>query len=131
MLMSLFQLSLNVSDVEAAVEFYTKLFGVGPAKQRPGYANFVVADPPLKFIVIENEGAPGTINHLGVEVADTEAVVAATHRLAELGLPLKVDDTHTCCYATQDKVWTSDPDSVAWETYTVLAATEEFGARAH
>ena len=129
--MSLFQLSLNVSDVDAAVEFYTKLFGVGPAKQRPGYANFVVADPTLKFIVIENEGEPGSINHLGFEVADTDAVVAATHRLAELGLPFKVDDTHTCCYATQDKVWTSDPDNVPWETYTVLAATEEFGARAH
>ena len=129
--MSLFQLSLNVSDVEVAVEFYTKLFGVGPAKQRPGYANFLVADPPLKFIVIENEGTPGTINHLGFEVADTDAVVAATHRLAELGLPFKVDETHTCCYATQDKVWTSDPDSVPWETYTVLANVEEFGARAH
>lgn len=129
--MSLFQLSLNVSDVEVAVEFYTKLFGVAPAKHRPGYANFVVADPPLKLIVIENEGEPGTINHLGVEVADTDAVVDATHRLAELGLPFKVDDTHTCCYATQDKVWTSDPDSVLWETYTVLADTEEFGARAH
>lgn len=129
--MSLFQLSLNVRDVEAAVEFYTKLFGVGPAKHRPGYANFVVADPPLKLIVIEHEGEPGTINHLGVEVADTDAVVAATHRLAELGLPFKVDDTHTCCYATQDKVWTHDPDDVPWETYTVLEATDEFGARAH
>jgi catechol 2,3-dioxygenase-like lactoylglutathione lyase family enzyme len=129
--MSLFQLSLNVRDVDAAVAFYTKLFGVGPAKQRPGYANFVVADPPLKFIVIENEGEPGTINHLGFEVADTDAVVAATQRLAALGLPFKVDDTHTCCYATQDKVWTNDPDDVPWETYTVLAATEEFGARAH
>jgi len=129
--MSLFQLSVNVSDVEAAVEFYTKLFGTGPAKHRPGYANFVVSDPPLKFIVIENEGEPGTINHLGFEVADTDAVVAATHRLAELGLPFKVDDTHTCCYATQDKVWTRDPDGVPWETYAVLGATEEFGARAH
>lgn len=129
--MSLFQLSINVRDVDAAVEFYTKLFGVGPAKQRPGYANFVVADPPLKFIVIENEGEPGTINHLGVEVADAEAVVAATHRLAELGLAFRVDETHTCCYATQDKVWTSDPDQVPWETYTVVADTADFGARAH
>jgi catechol 2,3-dioxygenase-like lactoylglutathione lyase family enzyme len=128
--MSLFQLSINVRDVDAAVEFYSKLFGVGPAKQRPGYANFVVADPPLKFIVIENEGEPGTINHLGVEVADAEAV-AATHRLAALGLPFRVDETHTCCYATQDKVWTHDPDQVPWETYTVVADTEEFGARAH
>lgn len=129
--MSLFQLSLNVSDVDAAVVFYTKLFGVAPAKQRPGYANFVVADPPLKFIVIENEGEPGTINHLGVEVDDAKDVVAATYRLAELGLPFKVDETHTCCYATQDKVWTNDPDDVPWETYTVLAPADEFGARAH
>lgn len=129
--MSLFQISINVRDVEAAVGFYSKLFGVEPAKQRPGYANFVVTDPPLKFIVIEDEGEPGTINHVGIEVADTEAVVAATHRLAELGLPFKVDDTHTCCYATQDKVWTQDPDGVPWETYTVVADTADFGARAH
>ena len=129
--MSLFQISINVRDVEAAVGFYSKLFGVAPAKQRPGYANFVVADPPLKFIVIEDEGEPGTINHVGIEVADIKAVVAATQRLAELGLPFKVDDTHTCCYATQDKVWTQDPDGVPWETYTVVADTAEFGARAH
>ncbi len=129
--MSVFQLSINVGDLEAAVGFYSKLFGVEPAKHRPGYANFVVADPPLKLIVIEGEGEPGTINHVGIEVGDTDAVVAATHRLAELGLPFKVDDTHTCCYATQDKVWTQDPDGVPWETYTVVAETAEFGARAH
>jgi catechol 2,3-dioxygenase-like lactoylglutathione lyase family enzyme len=129
--MSRFQISINVADANAAVGFYSKLFGVSPAKQRPGYANFVVADPPLKLIVIEGEGEPGTINHVGIEVADTDAVVASTHRLAELGLPFKVDDTHTCCYATQDKVWTQDPDGVPWETYTVLDDAEHFGARAH
>ena len=129
--MSLFQLSINVSDVEAAVKFYTKLFGVEPAKHRPGYANFVIADPPLKLIVIEGEGEPGTINHVGVEVLDTDAVVAATHHLAGQGLPFRVDDTHTCCYATQDKVWTADPDGMPWETYSVVADAAEFGARAH
>jgi catechol 2,3-dioxygenase-like lactoylglutathione lyase family enzyme len=129
--MSRFQLSINVADADAAVGFYSKLFGVEPTKQRPGYANFVVADPPLKLIVIEGEGEPGTINHVGIEVEGTDAVVAATHRLAERGLPFKVDDTHTCCYATQDKVWTQDPDGVPWETYTVLDDTEQFGARAH
>lgn len=129
--MSRFQISLNVRDVETAVGFYSKLFGVEPVKHRPGYANFVVADPPLKLIVIENERAPGTINHVGIEVDDTDAVVAATHRLAENGLPFKVDDTHSCCYATQDKVWTQDPDGVPWETYTVVAEEEQFGARAH
>jgi catechol 2,3-dioxygenase-like lactoylglutathione lyase family enzyme len=128
---SRFQLSLNVRDVEAAVGFYSKLFGVEPAKHRPGYANFVVDDPPLKLVVIEGEGEPGTINHVGIEVAGTDKVVAATHQLAQRGLPFKVDDTHTCCYATQDKVWTQDPDGVPWETYTVVAEAEQFGARAH
>lgn len=129
--MSRFQLSLNVRDVDVAVAFYTKLFGVEPAKHRPGYANFVVADPPLKLVVIEDEGDPGTINHVGIEVDGTDAVIDQTQRLAALDLPMRVDDTHTCCYATQDKVWTQDPDGVPWETYTVLAATDEFGARAH
>ena len=129
--MSLFQLSINVRDVEEAVVFYEKFFGVAPAKHRPGYANFVVADPPLKLIVIEGEGQPGTINHVGIEVADTDAVVAETRRIADIGLPFKVDDTHTCCFATQDKVWSRDPDGVPWEIYTVLADTAEFGARAH
>ena len=129
--MSRFQLSLNVRDVEAAVAFYTKLFGVEPAKHRPGYANFVVADPPMKLVVIEDEGEPGTINHVGIEVDDTAEVIDQTQRLAALDLPVKIDDTHTCCYATQDKVWTQDPDGAPWETYTVLEATDEFGARAH
>ena len=129
--MSRFQLSINVADADAAVDFYSKLLGVAPAKRQPGYANFVVADPPLKLVVIEGEGEPGTINHVGIEVDGTDAVVTATHRLAELGLPFKVDDTHTCCYATQDKVWTQDPDGVPWETYTVVDDTEHFGARAH
>ena len=124
-------MSLNVSDVDAAVVFYTKLFGVGPAKRRPGYANFVVADPPMKLIVIENEGVPGTINHVGIEVADSATVVAETQRIAEIGLDFGVDDTHTCCFATQDKVSTADPDGVPWEVYTVVADADVFGAAAH
>ena len=129
--MSRFQLSLNVRDVDAAVEFYTKLFGVGPVKFQPGYANFVVADPPMKLVVIENEGEPGTINHVGFEVDDTDAVIAETHRLAELDLVHKVDEAHTCCFAEQAKVWTQDADGVPWEIYTVIADAEMFGARAH
>lgn len=129
--MSRFQLSINVRDVDEAVAFYQQLFGVPAAKRKPGYANFVVADPPLKLVLIEGEGAPGTLNHVGIEVADTAVVVAETQRIAELGLPYKVDDTHTCCHATQDKVWSRDPDRVPWEIYTVLSDTEEFGARAH
>jgi len=129
--MSRFQLSLNVADVDQAVAFYRRLFGAEPAKHEPGYANFVVDDPPLKLVVIEDEGDPGTINHLGIEVEGTDTVAAETGRLSEAGLPTRVDDTHTCCFATQDKVWTIDADGAPWEIYTVVADTEVFGARAH
>ena len=126
--MSRFQLSVNVADVDAAVDFYTKLFGVPPAKHRPGYANFVVADPPMKFIVVEEEGEPGTINHLGIEHESGEDVAAETRRIAAAGLEVELDDPHTCCYATQEKGWTRDADGLPWEIYTVVADTTNFGA---
>ena len=126
--MSRFQLSLNVDDVEASVQFYSKLFGVGPAKHREGYANFVLEDPPMKLVVIENEGTPGTINHVGIEYGTGEQVAAETARVASLGLPVEVDDPHTCCFATQEKAWTQDVDGVPWELYTVVADTTGFGA---
>ena len=125
---SRFQLSLNVDDVEASVQFYTKLLGVEPSKHRPGYANFVVANPPLKLIVIENEGEPGSINHVGIEYESGDEVAAETSRIAELGLPVEVDDVHTCCFATQEKAWTKDNDNVPWELYTVTEDTPHFGA---
>lgn len=126
--MSRFQLSINVDDVDASVEYYTKLFGVGPAKHRPGYANFVVVDPPLKLIVIENEGAPGSLNHVGIEFESGDEVAAETSRVADAGLAVEVDDPHTCCFATQEKAWTQDVDGVPWELYTVVADTAGFGA---
>src|SRR5260370_10388976 len=81
------QLAINVDDLDESISFYTKLFGAEPAKIRPGYANFAIADPPLKLILMENRGDGGTLNHLGVEVADTEAVDAEQRRLGEVGLP--------------------------------------------
>jgi catechol 2,3-dioxygenase-like lactoylglutathione lyase family enzyme len=122
------QLALNVSDVDAAVVFYSKLFGAEPAKRRPGYANFAIADPPLKLVLLESAGADargagtaGALNHLGVEVASTEEVTEATTRLAEAGLATAPEENTTCCYAVQDKVWVNDPDGAPWEVYTVLA----------
>jgi len=129
--MSRFQLSLNVADVDSSVEFYTKLFGVGPSKHRDGYANFVVEDPPLKLIVIESEGESGSINHVGIEYESGTDVATQTERIAALDLPVKVDDPHTCCYATQEKAWTVDKDGVPWELYTVVEDTEDFGANPH
>jgi catechol 2,3-dioxygenase-like lactoylglutathione lyase family enzyme len=126
--MSRVQLALNVSDLEAAVDFYSKLFGAEPAKRRPGYANFAIAEPPLKLVLLENTAAGGgTLNHLGVEVPSTDEVTAATRRLSGEGLATDTEENITCCYAVQDKVWVSDPDGARWEVYTVLADSQEFG----
>ena len=119
--MSRVQLAINVSDIDAAIQFYTKLFGVGPAKVREGYANFAVADPPLKLVLIEGGGVPGSLNHLGVEVGSTDEVSAAIMRLQAEGLTTDVEEQTTCCYAVQDKVWVHGPDAEPWEVYTVLA----------
>jgi catechol 2,3-dioxygenase-like lactoylglutathione lyase family enzyme len=120
--MSRVQLALNVTDVDAAVEFYRRVFRTEPAKRRPGYANFAIQDPPLKLVLIENpEAKGGTLNHLGVEVASTEEVGRAAAHLRGAGFALRQEDEVTCCHAVQDKVWVSDPDGAPWEFYTVLA----------
>jgi catechol 2,3-dioxygenase-like lactoylglutathione lyase family enzyme len=121
------QLALNVDDLESAVAFYSKLFGVEPAKRRPGYANFAVAQPPLKLVLLENPGKGGTLNHLGVEVGSTETVHAEIARLAEEGLFTEEEMGTTCCFATQDKVWVTAPGGERWEVYTVLADSDTFG----
>lgn len=127
--MSRMQLALNVADIDAAVDFYRKLFGAEPAKRRPGYANFAIAEPPLKLVLIENkdrnEGITGALNHLGVEVDDPAEVAAAADRFAGQRLDTLVQENTTCCYALQDKVWVSDPDGAPWEFYTVLADAPE------
>ena len=123
--MSRVQLALNVADLDEAIAFYSKLFATEPAKVRPGYANFAVVDPPLKLVLIEDANqAPGTLNHLGVEVATTGEVSAAQARLAGAGLATAVEEQTACCYAVQDKVWVDGPGGEPWEIYTVLADTE-------
>jgi catechol 2,3-dioxygenase-like lactoylglutathione lyase family enzyme len=124
--MSRFQLALNVADIDSAVEFYSTLFGTEPAKRRPGYANFAVADPPLKLVLMESGGArgrgvEGALSHLGVEVETPDEVVMASGRLSGEGLATEVQDQITCCFAVQDKVWVEDPDGTPWEVYAVLA----------
>lgn len=119
--MSRVQLALNVDDIEAAVTFYSQLFDAEPAKRRPGYANFSLEEPALKLVLIENPGQGGSLNHLGVEVASTDEVVAATRKFTAAGLPTRVEDGTTCCYALQDKVWVTGPGGEPWEVYTVLA----------
>jgi catechol 2,3-dioxygenase-like lactoylglutathione lyase family enzyme len=119
--MSRVQLALNVSDIDEAIAFYSKLFATEPAKVRPGYANFSIDEPPLKLVLVEGHGQPGSLNHLGVEVESTAEVGAATERLAATGLATATEDGVTCCFALQDKVWVDGPDREPWEIYTVLA----------
>jgi len=120
--MSRVQLALRVADLEASVAFYSKLFGAEPAKRRPGYANFAIAEPPLKLVLLEGaQGEPTRMDHLGVEVETTGEVAAATGRLAAAGLATATEEDTACCYAVQDKVWVTGPGSEPWEVYVVKA----------
>ncbi|MFY9781915.1 MAG: ArsI/CadI family heavy metal resistance metalloenzyme [Acidimicrobiales bacterium] len=118
--MSRVQLALNVSNLEEAIEFYSRFFNTEPAKVRNGYANFAIDEPPLKLVLMENEGAPGSLNHLGVEVFSTDEVVAASKYLSSVGMATRVEESTTCCFAVQDKVWVDGVDGSPWEVYTVL-----------
>ena len=118
--MSRVQLALRVADLEGSVAFYSKLFGAEPAKRRPGYANFAIAEPPLKLVLIEGRrGEPTRMDHLGVEVETTEEVASTASRLAAEGLPTATEDNTACCYAVQDKVWVTGPGGEPWEVYVV------------
>ncbi|MGW5386112.1 ArsI/CadI family heavy metal resistance metalloenzyme [Nocardia sp. NPDC003963] len=125
--MSRIQLALNVDDLETAIGFYSTLFGTEPAKRKPGYANFAIAEPPLKLVLIENPGHGGSLDHLGVEVESSEKVHSEIARLSEAGVFTEEQIATTCCFATQDKVWVTGPGAERWEVYTVLADSESFG----
>jgi catechol 2,3-dioxygenase-like lactoylglutathione lyase family enzyme len=127
--MSRIQLALNVDDLDTSIAFYAKLFNASPAKVRPGYANFAISEPPLKLVLIENPGHGGSLNHLGVEVADVETVDVEQTRLSQAGLASIDERGTTCCYAKQDKFWVEGtPNGERWEIYTVLADSPTFAA---
>jgi lactoylglutathione lyase len=127
--MSRVQLALNVGNLEEAITFYSNLFATQPAKIKPGYANFAIADPPLKLVLIEGGGAPGTLNHLGVEVETVDEVRAAHERITGEGMSCAVEGETTCCYAVQDKFWVEGGEA-PWEIYTVLAPAESMNCSA-
>ena len=123
--MSRVQLALNVPDIDEAVAFYSKLFATEPYKRKPGYANFAIADPPLKLVLFEQPGAEARLNHLGVEVLTSDDVWAHQNRLTDEGVD-SIEESGTCCFAKQDKVWVDGPDG-SWEIYAVLADSDDFG----
>ena len=126
--MSRVQLALRVGDLDGSIDFYTKLFGTQPAKLRPGYANFAIAEPALKLVLLEGEPGQETVmDHLGVEVESTGQVDEATRRLTGEGLEALPENDTTCCYAVQDKVWVHGPGKEPWEVYTVKADSQTYG----
>ncbi len=122
--MSRVQLALNVSNIDEAVDFYSKLFNTEVSKRKPGYANFAIAEPPLKLVLIEAEGG-GTLNHLGVEVETAEEVEAAEGRLTSDGIQTTGTADTTCCYALKTETWVSDPDGAPWEVYVKTGDAEQ------
>lgn len=122
--MSRVQLALDVSDIDEAVEFYSKMFDTEPARRRPGYANFAIADPPLKLVLIEGPKG-GTLNHLGVEVETAEEVERAEHRLDDSGLATTGIDDTVCCWATKTETWVTGPDDQRWEWYVRTGDAEQ------
>jgi catechol 2,3-dioxygenase-like lactoylglutathione lyase family enzyme len=129
-MMSRVQLALNVSNLDEAIEFYSKMFNAKPAKVREGYANFAIAEPPLKLVLIERATGDTSefhhLNHLGVELEDSVQVDQSIERFENLGLVEKIEKDTVCCYAKQDKVWVQSPDDAPWEFYTVLADSPTF-----
>ena len=119
------QLAINVSDLEQAVEFYSKMLGSEPAKIKPGYANYAIANPPLKLVLFENGGEPGTINHLGVETDSAEEVVAEEARLSQAGLETSGIDETICCFAEKVETWVHAPDDIRWEWYVKTADADQ------
>ena len=114
------QLALNVKDIDEAVDYYTKLFGTAPHKRRPGYANFAIDQPPLKLVLFENPGAEDRLNHLGIEVFDPDQLGRAITRLKREGVADELQIAETCCHATQDKIWSTEPDGLRWEWYRIV-----------
>ncbi|RIL01496.1 MAG: glyoxalase/bleomycin resistance/extradiol dioxygenase family protein [Proteobacteria bacterium] len=121
------QLALNVRNLDEAVDYYAKLFGAKVNKRKPGYANFALDEPPLKLVLLEVPDAPERLNHLGVEVFEQRDVDAAIERLGAAGIAGEIEVDRTCCYARQNKVWSSDPQGARWEFYRVLTDSESFG----
>ena len=124
--MSRVQLAINVENLDEAIDFYSRLFDAVPAKVKPGYANFAIAEPPLKLVLFENQGKGGSINHLGVEVQTTEEVLTAEDRLTRADMVTTGIDETQCCYAEKTEVWVDGPDGVRWEWYVKHADSDQF-----
>jgi catechol 2,3-dioxygenase-like lactoylglutathione lyase family enzyme len=111
--------SLNVTDLDASVAFYEKVFDVPATKRRPGYAKFDLAAPALNLSMVEAPRSGVNASHFGIQVASTDDVALADERFKRNGLRTFAEENTSCCYAVQDKVWVEDPDGNMWEVFVV------------
>ncbi len=121
------QLALNVDDLDAAIDYYGRLFDVPLNKREAGYANFIVESHRLKLVLFENPGAE-RLNHVGFEVETDAAVLDATAHLEAAGVLAETENQTVCCYARQNKVIAYDPQGLMWEWYRLLEDSPTFFA---
>lgn len=114
-------ISLHVKNLDQSVTFYETLLGQSATKRLPDYAKFDYPEGNLVLSLVPgNPAGPGQLSHLGFRVEDAKTLQAHHTRLQNAGLPLRVEEKTTCCYAVQDKFWATDPDGVEWEFYHFL-----------
>jgi catechol 2,3-dioxygenase-like lactoylglutathione lyase family enzyme len=119
-------LNLATRDLDASVAFYRTLLSSAPVKTLPDYALFITENPGLELALDLDGGAvaaPG--QHFGIVVESADDVEAQIQRLESAGYEIDIEREETCCYASQTKVWVSDPEGRRWETYFVHEDTEE------
>ncbi len=121
------QIALNVPDIDDAIDFYSKLFDAEPHKRQGGYANFIIAQPPLKLVLFENPRADGHLHHIGVEALETGEVESAQTRLQDAGILGEVKSQTKCCHANQEKIWSEPHNGLRWEWYRITEDTTESG----
>ncbi len=121
-------ISLNVHSLPKSQAFYADLFGHEASKQKPGYANFRLDEPPIHLALLESKNeAGGGVSHLGIELPDKETLDAWRSRLEDAGVPFSIEDQAQCCYASADKLWLEDPDGYRWEVWVRTGEFESMG----
>lgn len=124
--MKRFHVHVAVKDLDKSIDFYTKLFGQAPAKQKDDYAKWMLDDPRINF-AISNRSTTTGLDHFGFQVDDEQALTQLKMQAREAGTAILDEGSTQCCYARSEKHWTVDPQGLAWEHFVTMADAVEFG----
>jgi catechol 2,3-dioxygenase-like lactoylglutathione lyase family enzyme len=121
---------MSVGDLDQSIRFYSTLFAAAPTVVKPDYAKWMLEDPRVNFAISTHaDGAPG-IDHLGIQVDDSEELQQIYGRLKDAAGPVLEEGKTTCCYAQSEKSWTLDPQGVSWETFLTAGESTVYGTSA-